>query len=380
MKTNHFKFFLKQCLKMFIQGVFLPVVYELYRSQPVIPKRVVFADAHHLALPFSMEEMHRRASDAGFEVIDYLDDYTQMSLSAQLKSMVGFMKLYATAHYVFICDYYLPAASCRKKWETVLIQLWHSGGLMKKAGFDAPEDIPPFYRLNPHKNYDLMTVSAPCVADVLTKAMHLRDGVAQPTGISRSDVYFSSAYQAACRERLEQAYPDSRGKKIILWAPTFRGNAAAPWLAGTEAVCSLQKELGGHYLVLIKGHPNIDRHNRVSNCEIPSEQLLPVTDLLITDYSSILFDYIIYEKPFVLFAPDYQEYAEKRGFYIDYFSLPAPVVTDGDRLAEAVRSTLDCPDTAGLARCREYHMGSCDGHATQRIWEQITNCERETSC
>ena len=365
------KFIIKQYLKMFMQGIFLPIIYTVCRLQPVNKRLAVFADAHHTSVPFSMRQMHVAVESEGFEIVDCIEDFSTMNIWAKICSMVSFMILYSRAKYVFLCDYYLPVSSCKKRPETIVVQLWHSGGLMKTFGYDASEDIPLYYKLNPFKNYDIVTVSASCCEAVLAKAMRLPKEIVKSTGISRSDCYFDNKFLDTCIAFFYKQYPWATGKKIVLWAPTFRGNAASPVLEGTEDILELQKKLGWEYLVLIKAHPYIDKQRPISNCLIPSEELLPVVDLLITDYSSILFDYIIFEKPFVLFCPDYQEYKQKRGFYIDYESLPGPIVTSGVQVAEAVRYAITNSNRRLLSECRKHHMGKCDGHATQRILDQI---------
>lgn len=352
---------------MFIQGIFLPIIYLIYKHLPVQSKRVIFADAHHDTLPFSMQIMHQNILDMGFEVIDYFYDYGKMNKIDQIHSMIKFMKLYTTAKYVFLCDYFLPVSSCKKKEETMVVQLWHCGGILKKMGIDALDDIPCYYKLNPHKNYNLMTVSAPNCIPVFTRCMNLSHGIVQSTGISRSDIYFDSCFNRKCKLNFFQQYPKAYGKKIVLWAPTFRGNASDPFLVGKEDILKLQKELGLEWVVLIKAHPYIDRQQLISNCKIPAEKLLPIIDVLITDYSTILFDYMLYEKPFVLFAPDFDEYQKQRGFYIDYNSLPGPVITKGNKLASAVKSVLENPDRTLLKKGHELYMENCDGNSTKRI-------------
>lgn len=383
MHANTIKYIVKQYMKMLMQGFFLPVIYQLYRHIPVQSHRVVFADAHHENLPFSMQAMHQTMKEKGYEVIDFLYDSGRISTLRQIVFMIRFMKLYASARYVFLCDYFLPAASCRKKKETMLIQLWHSGGLLKTMGFAASEDIPAFYKLNPHKNYDLVTVSAPCCIPIFVSSMHLPKSVIQATGISRSDLYFNSKFLTNCREHFYTLYPEARDKNILLWAPTFRGTAGSPYLVGTEDIRNLQKELGDKWLVLIKAHPYIDQKSLVSNCKIPTEQLLPIVDLLITDYSSVLFDYLLLEKPFILFAPDYAIYSKTRGFYLEYDSLPGPIVIEGNKLAYTVWDTLQNPPKEALRKNRQFHMGCCDGQATQRIWSWIqenSEARRITEC
>ena len=62
----------------------------------------------------------------------FIEDFNQMSFLQTAVFLLRFMRSYATAEYVFICDYFLPAAACRKRRETTLVQLWHSCGLMKR--------------------------------------------------------------------------------------------------------------------------------------------------------------------------------------------------------------------------------------------------------
>lgn len=78
------------------------------------------------------------------------------------------------------------------------------------------------------------------------------------------------------------------------------------------------------------------------HCDFSTEELFAVTDLLITDYSSVVYDYLIYQKSFLLYAPDLEEYKQQRGFYLEYESLPAPVITSSDALEAAMRSRPGC--------------------------------------
>ena len=163
----------------------------------------------------------------------------------------------------------------------------------------------------------------------------------------------------------------------MLWAPTFRGNAAMPRLEGLEAVREAAGELGDAWYVIIKAHPHVDAHGMVSNCEIPTAELLPVTDVLVTDYSSVLFDYLLYEKAAVLFAPDLQEYENNRGFYLDYRKIPFPLAQTQKELADAVREyeTWVKVHKEEIHSFRKKYVGACDGHATQRILELAGLCE-----
>lgn len=374
-------FYIKQVLKMAMQQIYLPLLYKRYAGKPVEKGLVIFADAHHENLPFSMRKMYETLQgDPEYKNETWVTDFGKMGYGSLLKWLKQFMKRYAVAEYAFICDNFLPVSACEKRPETKVVQLWHSGGLLKKSGYDTTEDIPKMYKGDSvYKNYDLLTVSAPCCVPVFTKTMRLASGVVQATGISRSDYYYDEAWNQANREEFYRKYPEAKGKKVILWAPTFRGNAAMPTLCGMEEVQRVMKETEDRYYWVIKLHPHLEEKGMKSNCDLPSEKIFAVADLLITDYSSILFDYMAYKKPFLFFAPDFDSFDHARGFYVPYDSFPCKVVTDGAGLPAAIEYELSERDPAEIEKCFAYHMSMCDGKATERILKTIKQITHNAS-
>jgi CDP-ribitol ribitolphosphotransferase len=367
-------FYIKQILKQGMQEIYLPLLYKRYAKQQVQKGLVLFCDAHHSSMPFAMERMYDKVkSEPGYIVEEWITDFGKMGIAGLLKWLKAFMKRYAVAEYVFICDNFLPVASCHKKSETKVVQLWHSGGLLKKFGYDAEDDIPSMYKQTVYKNYDMLTVSAPCCVPVLSCAMRLPEKIAVATGISRTDYYFDKEWNEENRRVFFDRYKEAQGKKIILWAPTFRGNAGTPSLVGMDAISRVMENTRDEYFWIIKLHPHLEGKGLNSNCDIPSERLFAVADLLITDYSSILFDYMLYGKPFVLFAPDLHEYEKNRGFYVPYDSFPTTVVLEESELAAAISHELTERSPEDIRRCCDYHMAACDGHATDRILCEVKN-------
>lgn len=358
------KFIIKQYLKMGVQNLFLPVVYHVCRKKEVEKDLVLFADAHHRELPFSMRCLYEEVKKAGMRAEVLVFDYGRESFFANLKNMICFMKKYANAGYVVICDNFLPAASCRKRPETKVIQLWHACGALKKFGYDTAEDIPVYYKGNVQKNCDCVTVSSPWCIPYFSSAMGLAGDRFFASGISRTDIYYRKEFRERVTSRFHEMYPWAEGKKVILWAPTFRGNAGMASVCGEEAIDDLEEKLGEGYCVIKSLHPHLLPENHAG---MTAEELLVVTDLLITDYSSILFDYMIFRRPLVLFAPDLDVYEKKRGFYMDYRSLPGTLVTEAEKLCDGVQRELKefCPEQ--MDETFNKYMGACDGHATQRI-------------
>lgn len=368
-------FIVRQLAKMAAQSVVLPIVYRLFCRKNVKKDLVLFADAHHNQMPYSMQYMYDRVQAMGLTAEVHVMDFNKASFGRLIKAMVRFMKSYAQAGCVFICDYYLPAGACKRRPQTKLVQLWHACGAFKKFGFDAGEDIPAFYKGNPMKNCTLVTVSSECCEPIYAKALKVPPHAVQAFGVSRTDRYFSEAYNEDCLKRFYEAYPNAKGKKIVLWAPTFRGNARHPQLEGLRAVESLKKQLGDEWFVIVKLHPHLEGRAGRSNCTMLTEELLPAADVLVTDYSSILFDYMVYGKPIVLFAPDGRDYRDARGFYLNYKEIPARHVFKAADLAEAVRESFS--STVNYGTFYEKYMGACDGKATERILEFLFKKEEK---
>lgn len=359
---------------MGVQSVLLPFVYRISRPKQIQKGLVIFADAHNNKVPSSMEPLVKEVKRRGnMQVMEIYDDYQQISFLRLLKRMLYFMKYYAGAEYVVICDNFLPVSSCKKRKGTKVIQLWHGCGAFKKFGYDTTDDIPAFYKGNVFRNYDVVTVSAPGCAPHFQSAMRLLPEVFRPFGVCRTDKFFDADYNKACRELFYRQYPQAEGKKIVLWAPTFRGSPADPKLELYEDIVEFSRQAAQELFVIIKVHPHLAKKYPYDNCSLSTDQLLPVTDLLITDYSSIIFEYCIYKKPMLFYAPDMETYGVERGFYLDYHALPGSIVTDKQQLLpEAMRVLMHAEEEAKAVEAfYEEYMSGCDGHVTKRMADKI---------
>ena len=365
------KYFIRQIIKMIVQSIVLPLVYNVSKKKKIDDNLVIFADAHHRSVPFSMERMRDTFLNSEYNVVELYTDYQTESYITVVKSMMKFMKIYANAKYVFICDNFLPVSSCNRRQETQVIQLWHAGGLLKKYAYDTEDDIPKYYKGNVFKNYTLTTVSADCCIPVYIRAMKQENETVKATGLSRTDCFFDEKYIEDCRREFYEKYPEAKGKKLILWAPTFRGKDLEPYVLGLEDVKKMQQELGDDYYVVMKMHPHLDAKEKLSNCDISTERILPIADMLIADYSSVIFDFTLYQKPIVLFVPDYDEFVSTRGLYIDLNEIPGPMVKDGNKLTENVIKEFETFNKEEAEAFYKKYMGACDGKATKRILKEI---------
>jgi len=179
-------------------------------------------------------------------------------------------------------------------------------------------------------------------------------------------------------------------RKIILYAPTFRGNVNHAVSPDRLDIAMMKRELEGRYILLINHHPFVkekDRPKIPESCRdfafdvtdrLSIEELLTAADVCITDYSSLVFEYSLFERPLLFFTYDMQDYLDERGFYYPIRDMmPGPVCSTTQELTEVLKT----PDAEfNLRRVREFKyrfMSGCDGHATARILQLMDRAAEE---
>lgn len=366
------KMYGRQVVKMLVQNIILPIYYAYYKMRPIQENLVIFADAHHDQIPYSMKRMHQEIKKRDYVIQEFYLDFQNAGYWEVIKEMKFFMKCYAAAKYVFICDNYLPVAACKKRSETIVVQLWHGSGAFKKFGYDTNQDIPRFYKGNVYKNYSVVTVSAKTSIPFFASAMRMDARRIKAYGVSRTDAYYDEKYLQQCTGQFYKQHPEAKNKKIALWAPTFRGNAGNPSANTHTETFRVFQELSEEWYFVVKLHPHDEKKSGQSTTDIPTEELLPVADLLITDYSSILFDYLIFKRPILLFSKDIEDYTKERGFYLDYNELPGRIVTSEEALKQEIQKEQKHFDKEKIEQYFAMYMQMCDGKATERILHHIT--------
>lgn len=386
---------LKRKLQMLVKdavfGRWFPSVYARATKASVVPGKVLFVEQKVTPMPNAYPLLFERLQADGRFHPEYVTlQQNNVSFVQYLKNCVALLKSAATAQAIFLNDASNVLSCVSLRPETTMVQLWHGCGAFKKWGMSVAdlkfgsfrEDIKahPYYA-----NLSLVTISSPEVAWAYCEAMNLIDApdIVQATGVSRTDVFFDPAFLHSARKRVEQALPLVAGKRIVLYAPTFRGKAGsakAPQALDYEAVGKALADQGA--VLLVKHHPYVRERPVVPPVvsdivfdvtdQLPIDGLLCVADVLVTDYSSVIFEYSLFERPMVFFAFDKKEYDDWRGFYYDYESLtPGSVVATTQEVIDALAAARDSFDPAQVRAFREKFMGSCDGHATDRICEKV---------
>ncbi len=231
-----------------------------------------------------------------------------------------------------------------------LIQLWHACGAFKTFGFSRiGKDGGPNQTSRNHRSYDYAMVSSSEIRRFYAEGFGIDERNVMPLGVPRTDDFFKEEFKTQIRKKLYQQYPVLEGKKVILFAPTFRGNGAGSAYYPFEKfdVGSLLETLGEEYVVIIKHHPFVAETHSVNekvkkqvldlSKESEINDLLFVTDLLITDYSSVIFEASLLNIPMLFYAFDLEEYVVTRDFYYPFKNfVPGKIVRNLSQIEEAV--------------------------------------------
>jgi CDP-glycerol glycerophosphotransferase len=286
----------------------------------------------------------------------------------------------------------------KKRKNTLYIQTWHGTPLKKLAldmedvfmsGESGISDYKEKFVENV-RTWDYLISQNPFSTEVFRRAFDFK-GEMLEIGYPRNDVLFSGNTPEHIWE-LKEKLGLPKDKKILLYAPTWRddeflGNNCyrfQPKLSFER----MQEELSGEYVMIVKYHYLImdavdwsGYENFVYTFDQSRDiaELFLVADALITDYSSVMFDYSILKRPQYFFAYDLEKYRDKlRGFYFDYEEeMPGPVVRTTEALIDAIKSAE--PESFKeryLAFCDKYN-GRDNGTASEQICRLVSRFIRE---
>lgn len=369
--------------------ILFPMQYRRFCGRPLQKGKAVFIEANLTRLSGSLRYLHDiLCADEKTQVkVHYLQE--SGSKIQFVKHALACLKDIADAEYLFLCEGSRLISCIEPRKETTITQLWHGCGAFKKFGFSTCEDRfggsrEEYLKYNYYGNYDYVTVSSPEVIWAYQEAMNLPAGDKSvvPVGISCTDVLFSEEYREAARRKLEQICPQAKEKKVVLYAPTFRGSVGEAKAPDALDIRLLKEKIGEEWVLLMKQHPMVKVRPEIPegteefafdiSDEFVIEELLCVSDLCISDYSSLVFEYSLFERPMLFFAYDLDEYFDWRGFYYDYYELtPGPVCKTNEEVIDYICNLEERFDREKVRVFRQKFMSSCDGNATKRLLELL---------
>jgi CDP-glycerol glycerophosphotransferase (TagB/SpsB family)/glycosyltransferase involved in cell wall biosynthesis len=337
------------------------------------------SDALHMADP------HRRIY---WSISDYSVPYPEYALPLVKGSSKWFDKVQTAK--VLVNNNNFPFYF-RKRPEQFYIQTWH-GTPLKKIGIDSPvQYVSPAYRellKREAQSWDLLLSQNEYSTTIFPGAFGYQ-GEVLTRGYPRNDDLVAEG-AAFRRARVRENLGLSESQKVVLYAPTWRDDAKSPlgsqqWVGYLESKLATEV-LGDDFVFLIRAHHNVDSRNDITggdnviNVSTYPEinDLILASDGLVTDYSSIMFDYMATGKPIYFLAPDAERYAiDTRGFYLDYHELTANSLYDStSELVIALGSMLVGEKEASLTDIYEGFIPYADGFSSDSVVERMISILR----
>lgn len=273
-----------------------------------------------------------------------------------LGEMFRQMKAFATSKVVVLDGYCILASMLRHKKDLKIIQIWHALGAFKKFGRsvldkEGGKSSKTAKAFKMHKNYSLIAASGDECVPFFSEAFGQPESRFIPIGIPRMDYLTDKEENARVRGNILLKYPQlDNGRKNILYAPTFRDtdeDRAALAAATKELV---NKANYSDFNLIVKHHVvdsnkeqiyTDSRMNMAEGENFTAMDFMCVTDYVVTDYSSVIYEALLKDLPIYIYCFDSDKYIDERGFYIDFWTdLPALYTKNAKGICDFIASGM----------------------------------------
>lgn len=267
----------------------------------------------------------------------------------KIKSWFKLIKMIAQAHTIVLDDHapifeWLNAGEYSK-----VIQLWHAGAGFKSSGYSRWGHNGGPAPFGAHRQITYGVAGSRKVAHFFAEIWGINNENVLPTGLPRMDEYQDPEHRKEMKKVLYETFPIAIGKKVILFAPTYRGRNKTDAHYPYELLDfdRLYDFCGDEYVVIFKMHPWVSHGAPIKESQKDKfvdagplaniNDIFYITDLLITDYSSNIYEYSLMRKPILFFAFDKIPYSFSRGFHRDYdIYTPGKIVETFDEMLDAI--------------------------------------------
>lgn len=324
--------FLIRCFKLFMN--FIYNILKLFKTQNKIT--FISRQANEINIDFKLLVEGIKLKNPNVKIV-ILTKKLEKKLSSKIKYFFHmFVQMYhiATSKVVILDSYCIMISILKHKKELKVIQIWHALGSLKKFGYSSLDkkdgrSSKMAELMNMHKNYTYILTSSEISKPFFQEAFHAKDEQMKVMSLPRVDFLQDEASKKKLQEKFCKIYPEAHNqKKNILYCPTQRKNGAIDIqkiVNATDFDC---------YNLIIKLHNGqeyiyVDKQNISKNINFTGMEFLHIADYIITDYSAIVYEAAILEKPIYFYDYDYDTYMDDRGWYVDYKKeMPGPIEKD----------------------------------------------------
>ncbi|MFK4878224.1 CDP-glycerol glycerophosphotransferase family protein [Lactococcus petauri] len=361
---------LKSIVLTFILALFYPFTFLCRVHQ----NRITFISLEHENLSKDFKILHDKLSTKQeYEIKTLLFKFQPTFLGQLQYGLACIQQLFVLqSSKLVIIDYnnFVISKFPHRK-EVKVLELWHATAALKNFGNCVQRD----YEI---KNYDYAIANSDFYKRVYAQAFNLPEENVLVTGIPNNDKIFDEHFVKTTKEQLLKKYPALVGKRVITYAPTFRGRISTYFKEVKIDLARVHQALGEDYILIYKAHPLISGSAYENNPHVlfieeePISSIFCVTDVLITDYSAIAVDWMVFDKPIIAYVPDYKSYSKKPGLTIDYLQeFPGEVTFNESELIQALQATGSASYQKERAMFFQKTYNYGDGKATERVLKLI---------
>ncbi|WP_141603608.1 bifunctional glycosyltransferase/CDP-glycerol:glycerophosphate glycerophosphotransferase [Terrilactibacillus laevilacticus] len=365
-----------------IENIFLKrIIFRIASSLPVKRKKIVLATNKSNELRGNLRSIYD-------EIFYKHKDWKLYVFINENRNFYKKVKQYfhlGNARVIVLDDYFNQLYHLKIRPETEVLQSWHACGAFKKFGFSAQgyrDSNSLYFEEGAHSIYTKVLTSSKNLVKYYAEAFNKKETEISPVGVPRTDMFFDEERISYTKRNYLLKYPALKNKKILLYAPTFRGTPKERTNFKLKLDLNLMKKaLSKDYVLILKLHPAV-----LNGIKIPQglkdfvldlsnvndiNELLVISDALITDYSSVIFEYSLLKRPIIFYAYDLEEYLSERGFYFNYQDLvPGPITYSTN---EVINYINDFPNNNKLNEFVDFFFDYKDNLSTDRVVKLILN-------
>lgn len=341
--------------------------------------QILFASDQRLTIAGNLLRVRDRLVERGLDKeLDFKYSF-RLPKSGGWGTTIRILYLMATSEVILLDDYFGLLKSVKIDTErSRVVQLWHAGSGFKSVGYSRFGNIGSPKLWHPHRQYTYAITGSEHLVPVYAEAFGIEESAVIPTGLPRVDWFLDEERTRRFTEDFAQEHPEIAGKRVVLFAPTFRGRSIYTAFYDYSWIDfdALYEAVGPDTVVLFRMHhfvkdavpiPEQYRDRFFDFTHYPDGlSLLHVVDLLITDYSSIIYEFSLLDRPMMFYAPDRVNYAATRGFHRDYDeTAPGRVCSTFPEVLEAI-STGEF-EVEKVAQFRAENFDRIDTGAADRV-------------